>query len=92
MREIEAAKSSISDLKTGKKATTLVKEVPVYLGQRQSRSCVTFYKQTDVLILDEAVLRGSNRISRYDSIESFDEELTVYHCPQDYNFKELFRL
>ena len=84
-RVLEAAKKAqLSDLieNWGKGYQTLVGERGTRLsgGQRQ-RVCLAraFYKQTDVLILDEATsaLDDETELAVMDSIENFDEELTV---------------
>ena len=84
-RVLEAAKKAqLSDLieKWEKGYQTLVGERGTRLsgGQRQRVGLArAFYKQTDVLILDEATsaLDDETELAVMDSIESFDEELTV---------------
>ena len=84
-RVLEAAKKAqISDLIENweKGYKTLVGERGTRLsgGQRQRVGLArAFYKQTDVLILDEATsaLDDQTELAVMDSIESFDEELTV---------------
>lgn len=84
-RVLEAAKKAqLSDLieNWGKGYQTLVGERGTRLsgGQRQRVGLArAFYKQTDVLILDEATsaLDDQTELAVMDSIESFDEELTV---------------
>lgn len=84
-RVLEAAKKAqLSDLieNWGKGYQTLVGERGTRLsgGQRQRVGLArAFYKQTDVLILDEATsaLDDETELAVMDSIENFDEELTV---------------
>ena len=84
-RVLEAAKKAqLSDLieNWGKGYQTLVGERGTRLsgGQRQRVGLArAFYKQTDVLILEEATsaLDDETELAVMDSIENFDEELTV---------------